>query len=334
MSTPLRTPDREPTLEVPHEDTVLTFIPMRDSDVKALYPDRDWLWELASQLQKSLRVEELVRVFSEHVRTVIRHDSVEFRDDAGGDPIRVGRPAEHSCAYDVHLPEEHLGTITLTRSIPFSRAEMTSIENIVLNLVYPLRNALLFERVLKVAAQDTLTGLGNRASLDAAIEREIASACRHREPLTVIMVDVDHFKRINDAHGHVAGDLVLKSLAHCIAECIRDSDLAFRYGGEEFVILLRKTGLAGAGLLAERVRARVEGLRIPLEEAELTLTASFGIACLAPEEDGTRLLERADAAMYLSKSAGRNQVSLASAADHSGLAGTASPASSAASARP
>ncbi len=128
-------------------------------------------------------------------------------------------------------------------------------------LIYPLRNALLYKQAVEKAYNDPLTGLNNRAAFDKSIEQEVDLATRHGHSLSLMMLDLDRFKQINDNYGHIVGDAVLKSFADCIMECMRSSDIVFRYGGEEFVILLRNTELAGAILLAERMRKNIENMK-------------------------------------------------------------------------
>ncbi|MGD9545956.1 MAG: diguanylate cyclase [Candidatus Krumholzibacteriia bacterium] len=165
------------------------------------------------------------------------------------------------------------------------------------------------------ALRDSLTGLANRRGLFAQTESILRLARRGNHPTSLLMLDVDHFKEFNDAHGHLAGDEALKAVAGVLGEAARRSDVVARYGGEEFVILLPETGAAGARDVAERIRTRVAalgGLPRPL-------TASIGVATLGtgfPDEDDVRgktdlLLHMADEALYLAKENGRNRVETA-----------------------
>lgn len=147
------------------------------------------------------------------------------------------------------------------------------------------------------ASRDGLTGMFNRRYLDAALDAEVALAVRKRLPLSLIMLDVDHFKRINDGWGHMAGDESLRRLAAIIAHGIRTSDIAARFGGEEFVVIARVTSLAEAATLAERLRKAVERRPMCWDNAVRTLTISAGVAalsCCAAEPSVSRLLEIAD----------------------------------------
>lgn len=163
---------------------------------------------------------------------------------------------------------------------------------------------------------DPLTGLYNKRHFEGALEQELARARQDGSPLTALMIDVDHFKKYNDSHGHLAGDAVLAEIARTIrAGASRPRDLAARFGGEEFVVLLPATDAAGGLAVAEAIRTKLERSRIAHREAPLgIMTLSIGLACTAPQhaEDGAdSLLRRADAALYAAKESGRNRVSAA-----------------------
>lgn len=175
-------------------------------------------------------------------------------------------------------------------------------------------NALLreeLERSHELATRDELTGIHNRRSIAALLEQERARSERIRMPFCLCMMDIDHFKAVNDTYGHQAGDQVLRGLAGWIRECMRATDHFGRYGGEEFVVLLPQTALAGAALSAERLRAGIEQFRFPSPAPDIRLTASFGVAQYQAGEDADRLIRRADSALLEAKKAGRNRVALA-----------------------
>jgi two-component system cell cycle response regulator len=171
-------------------------------------------------------------------------------------------------------------------------------------------------RLLRSGFTDVLTGWNNRRYLAVRLVEELARARRDRTRLVCLMLDIDHFKRINDTWGHAAGDAVLRELAQRIDAQVRASDVAARYGGEEFVVLLPDTDIDAAANLAERVRAEIAAAPVPLPNGEqVTITASIGLAEVSPAPDdadlktlGDSLLARADVALYAAKSAGRDQV--------------------------
>ena len=171
-------------------------------------------------------------------------------------------------------------------------------------------------RLLRSGFTDVLTGWHNRRYLTVRINEELARARRDRTSLVCLMLDIDHFKRVNDTWGHAAGDVVLQELAQRIESQVRASDVAARYGGEEFVVLLPRTDVASASKLAERIRSAVAAEPVVLPNGEtVTITASIGIAEVSPrvaDKDlktlGDSLIARADVALYAAKSAGRDQV--------------------------
>ncbi|MCB1914590.1 MAG: diguanylate cyclase [Rhodocyclaceae bacterium] len=182
-----------------------------------------------------------------------------------------------------------------------------------------VRNQLLLkyytDRLRREAATDPLTGLGNRRALEAALPLEWRRAQRHLRPLSLLMVDVDHFKRVNDRHGHAVGDDCLRAIAIALESCVgRPGDLVARFGGEEFALLLPETPRDAARAIADGIHAAVRGLEIPVGEGAgtVTLTVSIGIATCGNDKEASscsesNLLRRADKALYCAKLAGRNQ---------------------------
>lgn len=161
---------------------------------------------------------------------------------------------------------------------------------------------------------DALTGLPNRGALNAELERAVAYAARGRKknPVSVVMLDIDHFKRVNDTYGHCVGDKFLKKLAKILQAEVRTEDFCARYGGEEFTIILRGTTLEQALPLIERLRKRIEKkLFLKVTTRRVHVTASFGIAQLQRGKSARRLLKRADDALYSAKHRGRNGVACA-----------------------
>jgi len=273
--------------------------------------DHAWLLHLAQRLQVTLQLEGLLEVYADECSPVIPFDGLTFENVERRIAIEHGTRGPHSCAYTLLLSEQTLGVLTYTRGWPFSEADAARLELLTSQLVYPLKNALLYHDALVAASLDPLTGANNRRTLESTLDREVSLAQRHGTSLSVIMLDLDHFKRVNDRHGHAAGDCVLRTFAARLAQCIRGSDEMFRYGGEEFVIVLRSTDLRGAALLADRVRQAVDALRVDCEGVSLRLTVSAGVASLAPGDNALSLLQRADKALYRSKGEGRNRVTAA-----------------------
>jgi diguanylate cyclase (GGDEF)-like protein len=165
-------------------------------------------------------------------------------------------------------------------------------------------------RLRDSAIRDALTGLHNRRAFEDRIPGEIAYARRHRTPLALLLFDIDHFKSINDAHGHQAGDAVLVAVARLAQRTLRTEDLIVRYGGEEFLVTCRNLDRTGACALAERLRRAVESLSVPHGKNRLRVTISVGVAVGVSDAapDASTLIALADQALYEAKRAGRNRV--------------------------
>lgn len=173
-----------------------------------------------------------------------------------------------------------------------------------------LRQAL--ERVERIAIRDELTNLYNRRFLTETLQREVARTSRSGRPLSVCLLDISHFKQINDIFGHAAGDAVLRRFAELAASALRGADVLGRYGGEEFLVVMPEAGQQAAFACAERIRTRVEHDTFPGLPASHHVTVTAGVATALPDEAAEKLVERADAALYEGKRAGRNRVTLAS----------------------
>ncbi len=166
-------------------------------------------------------------------------------------------------------------------------------------------------RLLAAATTDPLTGLDNRSQFHARAATELAQCKRRGEPATLLLADVDFFKRINDEHGHDAGDKVLVRLAALMREDLREGDVLARWGGEEFLALLPSANSTGAAVVAERIRQAVAALRIDIGGQALQVTMSFGLASVSGLDELQQAIGRADQALYRSKHEGRDRVSTA-----------------------
>ena len=179
------------------------------------------------------------------------------------------------------------------------------------NLDLTVRNRTLSE----VSSRDTLTGLYNRWYVIEKIDSELNRALRHGSPMSLLMLDIDHFKRINDTWGHPAGDEVLRSVGKLLRESCRIYDVPGRYGGEEFCIVLPETKPGNTTVVAERIRKRLESTMLPCGESSVAVTASIGIAGMDEQAEGdvlspAALIDRADRALYSAKSRGRNRIEM------------------------
>jgi diguanylate cyclase (GGDEF)-like protein len=216
------------------------------------------------------------------------------------------------------LREHHLlGLVTAVdpEEGAFSDDDVESLSALAVQAGVAIENARLHRVVERQAVTDALTGLANRRQFYEVLGREYERAQRFGQPVSLILLDIDDFKQINDSRGHLAGDAVLHSVAATVAEVIREIDLASRYGGEEFAVLLPQTGPEGAAHLAERLRSEIAARSIRFGTEEISgVTASFGVAA-GPDEQMTQidLIASADAALYQAKREGKNHVTVSGA---------------------
>jgi diguanylate cyclase (GGDEF)-like protein len=174
-----------------------------------------------------------------------------------------------------------------------------------------IENARLFQQVQHLAITDPLTGLRNRRYFFEAGRRELERARRYQRPVALLMLDIDHFKRVNDTYGHLAGDRVLVTLAARCAENLRAVDISARYGGEEFVFLLPETGMERANQVADRLRTAIMETPIDTGEKQISISVSLGLAELDEDcADLQGLVARADLALYVAKDTGRARVTV------------------------
>lgn len=259
-------------------------------------------------LQTTLDIHVLIKLFADELGRLLPFDGLRYHHASHDLDIELGKSGRHSCSYRLLVHEDVLGELKISRRRKFSANEAMLIEHVVCALSYPLRNALTYLAALRAAHRDPLTGTSNRAALDSSLLREVELARRHGTALSMIVVDIDLFKSINDTYGHSIGDDVIKSLTTIIGKVIRKSDMLFRFGGEEFVVLLSNTDREGALLLAERIRRGVEQTSVRTQHRNIPITVSLGVATLAASDTAQMLFDKADKALYMAKSEGRNCV--------------------------
>ena len=278
----------------------------------AVQQETDLRWRLIQALQTTLEMETLFNIFFEQVQSTVSFDGFSYRLDLLDLELNFGKQSVHSCSYRLITQQDYLGELTFHRSKRFPERELAVLEGLLNVIVFPLRNAIRYRDAVTAALADPLTGAGNRIALNNTLQREIELAKRYEQSMAILMVDLDRFKTINDTFGHNCGDKVLKKLVHTMKEEIRGSDVIFRYGGEEFVVLLNNTQLDTATYIAERLRQLVANLELQHKNKVISTSISIGLSILQPEDTVTRLLERADFAMYSAKNAGRNRVKICS----------------------
>jgi diguanylate cyclase (GGDEF)-like protein len=186
-----------------------------------------------------------------------------------------------------------------------------TLEVLASHVAVSLANARMLKRLEELATTDGLTGLYNKRMLSDMAEQKLRSATRFKKPLSVLVCDLDHFKKVNDTHGHDIGDVVIRGFGEVLKRTKRDTDVVGRFGGEEFALVCEETDERGAALLAERIRSELEAESFATESGPLKVTCSIGVATFpAAGRDWDTMFRSADEALYVSKRSGRNRVTI------------------------
>jgi diguanylate cyclase len=234
----------------------------------------------------------------------LQADLTRFSRESSTLLVEAGQPADAKTAQEL-LAAMTASSTWLLNQVDAARSELKGTRE-QLNDVHRR-----LEQFQSMALTDPLTGIPNRRGLGAALSREISRARRHGGDLCLALLDIDHFKRVNDQYGHGVGDRTLQHLANVIKPAIRETDVLGRFGGEEFVLVLPDTPLPGAEFTLNRLLRLLERTPLTLPEAELRVCFSAGLAQWCDGESGEHLIERADRAMYAAKRAGRGRVMVA-----------------------
>lgn len=269
---------------------------------------RDLRFQLTHNLQATLDLFVAIDLFFKNIQAVVACGGIAYINKVMKIHHHLGSTAEHTANYTISSADNSLGEITFERAYPFLEPELAALEMFIGVLFYPLRNALLYREALESSLRDPLTGIGNRSAMDLSFGREIKLAKRQKQSLSFLIIDIDHFKKVNDTLGHRNGDKALVHIAKCIQSSLRETDQIFRYGGEEFVVLLNGTGMSSAKLTAERIRMNVAMSPITTERKDHLCTISIGVSSLSAADNVDTLFTRADASLYNAKHNGRNKV--------------------------
>ncbi len=263
---------------------------------------------LCRRMASSLSLEVLIGIFAEELATLVPYDQLTYRHQISQQDFvyATGMGGRHRCDYRLQLEGVSYGGLTLSRRRRFAEEELAAIEQLLSVAICPVRNACQFEEVQQAALTDSLTQIPNKRALDEALARECHLGDRHQHSCTLVLCDLDNFKKVNDTYGHVVGDHILKATAKELIRATRNSDAVFRFGGEEFAILLPHTDEEEARLVAERVRKFISGILVTCGDQDVVTTASAGVAARMAGETCDQWVARADEALYRAKAQGRN----------------------------
>jgi diguanylate cyclase (GGDEF)-like protein len=267
-------------------------------------------------ISASLDLDQVLSTLNRFLEKLVDHSGWQYRHAEWDIALEGGQRDRHQLEYDLTSSDERIGTFSLTRGRRFSESDQVRIESL-LGLATPaLHNALRYRAVVQLLERDTLTGLGNRRALSRQGVQWLADAIRQDRPLSMLALDVDDFKSVNDTFGHPEGDRLLISIADILRTNTRTSDLCVRMGGDEFAVVLPGADLNQAMGCAERIRLAIAACSIATPSGDSIMgSVSIGVATYGSGMDLDELYQRADDALYAAKRTGCNQV----------LAGTGGP---------
>ncbi len=268
--------------------------------------------QLGEVLQTSLDLNMLLKLFLEKVSTVVRLDGIHYSNEELGIEASIAKQATHSCGYRLITNEDKLGEVIFKRGKKFTEKELSILETLLSTLIFPLRNALRFSMAVRSAFMDPLTGAGNSRFLTQRLEREIDLAKRHNQPLSVLMVEVDGFRKLLDQYGLGNAERVLRELAANLSKWSRTTDAVFRSNGDQFMLILSNTDKVGANVIARRIQEGATAMCCVAADHSTavteSLTLSLGLAVMTGTDSSTSLLERATKALASARKRGGNLI--------------------------
>ncbi|MEH6469196.1 MAG: GGDEF domain-containing protein [Porticoccus sp.] len=264
------------------------------------------LLQLHQQLQGTLDTGTLINRFFSWLSEQQLAGGVEYIHPDENLALSAGTKKHHQAHYVLRLEQHYLGEITITSQKRFIEQGLFTQEQSIGVLVHYLKNSIAHQALEKVAFHDSLTGVMNRTALDELLPKETKRAQRYGYNLSVLMIDIDHFKSINDCIGHMGGDLILQQVSQAIQSQLRNSDLPFRYGGDEFLLILPNTHLEGAHQAANQIMASLNKAMSETSDQEVSPKLSIGVASYQHGESHEELIRRVDIALYEAKNNGRN----------------------------
>ena len=267
--------------------------------------------QLTDLLARHLDYAEIMRMFSNEINLLVAHSGYRYISEQHQARAKQGRISRHSLQYRLTIQQMDLGELTIYRKEPFSSNEVCQYEELLCSLVYPLKNALMYHIAITSAYKDPLTNINNRAAMDKMLPREVKLAKRHDQKLAMMMMDMDGFKSINDNCGHDVGDILLKSVADVIQNRLRNTDMLFRFGGDEFVAALPLTDVQGALDVANRILEGIKSVTVESCPEFKQVGMSIGLSMLHAGDDFSRFFKRVDTALYQAKNSGKHRVIIA-----------------------
>ena len=264
--------------------------------------------DLTNRLHTTLDIRHLLDSFIHEIRKALPCDGIEYRDDSVQLEIIDGVLSEHRVCYDIENLKEQLGKISFTREKAFRQDEIELLENMVAGLIQPLRNSLRYQRAIRFAQRDELTGLRNCSYYYDNVELEIQRAQRYNTEFSMLLIDLDDFNDINNLYSYRAGDAILVELAKRLEQVARGSDIVFRTGGDEYLVFLPNTSREEAMHVAERIRSSVNFEACLYGDRTINITLSIGVVTVLPDDTVFKLIDRGEKALFHAKILGKNRV--------------------------
>jgi len=253
---------------------------------------------LLEQLQITLDIEKLLNIFAMEAAKYIDFSGLYFKYGSIRKTVRGSRQGKKERQFDLKINNEFIGVLTYAINTPISMSNFKILNELHQYLLYPLRNAISYSEAMQLARQDALTGLGNRRYFDEQLKRAMHSANRQHTRVGLIVCDLNKFKAINDTHGHKVGDDILIHFANALCASIRDSDSVFRFGGDEFAILVENASDNSLDIIDARLQQAIMNDALL---AKYQVTSALGACFMNRADDEHSFFERADQALYRQK---------------------------------
>ncbi len=260
-------------------------------------------FNLVAKLQKTLEVHKLINIFSLEVAKLVSFNGLQFHGIDGVVEMEGSKHSGQTVSFDLEVESERLGQLIYFSKQSLTKPLTDKLDRLHDMLVYPLRNALLFNRVKKLATKDALTGLSNRSHFDDYLNKKLERCRRHHRNFGLMMLDLDNFKQVNDNHGHLLGDEILVNFSNILSSSVRGTDTVFRFGGDEFAILIDDNNQTVSNIIATRIQQFVHSDNLLRQHA---VTTSIGFTLAQSKDSDVTVVERADRALYQAKNAGRD----------------------------
>lgn len=258
---------------------------------------------LVEQLQTTLEIEQLLEIFSMEAAKTLRFCGLNFQFGHQNIAVRGSSPGKHRICFNISVDNNMLGQLSYSLNHTLTKTDISRLETLHQALRFPLRNALEFYRVKKLALKDSLTGLSNRGHFDTCLHQAMLQGKRSQSTFALIMLDLDEFKQVNDNFGHQSGDEVIKAFADILRRSIRGEDNAFRLGGDEFAIIASGKEVGEANAITARIQHNVANCPIMVQYG---VSSSIGFTLFNSDDSVSSLYTRADQALYAAKDFGRN----------------------------